>query len=265
MKFLNILDKLTATGFPLPKYLTYGQKTAGNPAVLPSYDGNEFELTSKENVYLCAIKAACMEDRFKHDLFIHRAKLAADRYGNRADVDRVLEKIAAMEDEPAHIRTEEDWQKAYDFLFKNAELLDNDIVQGLADLLLKKTAEVRHIPMMEETYSLRKLAGLPLDTPELQAYADKFFHKLANGSFYYSHQFSRLPVDEVRIHLPDLLKSASFEMNVINPNLFGRAAEKLEPLEADILSILMEKVGELPVREERDLPVEINDEVLAQL
>jgi hypothetical protein len=264
-EFHFILDKLMATAYPLPEYITYGQKTAANSINPPSYESTDIDLTSKENVWLSAVKAACLDNDTQRDHYMRQIKIAAARYGNDTDVMHVLSRIDAMRNETSGIKSSDDWEKGYNFLIKNADAMDNDVVEGLARMLLHKTAEISHIPAIEEDYTLRKLAGLPTDTPEIKEFAKQHFHKLANGSCWYSHQFDVLPVEEVQLHLPELMARTSLNMPIIEGKSFGKQAEYLDPLEADILEILMRKHGEIPEVDGRALPVEVNDAMLAKL
>jgi len=54
-------------------------------------------------------------------------------------------------------------------------------------------------------------------------------------------------------------------MNVIEPHRFGKVASLLPEHEATVLDALLGAQGESPVHREKNLPVEIDDAVLAAL
>lgn len=266
--FRFILDKMSAAGFSMPAYVGYDKKTANaDTETAVSYESTEFPLDSQENVWLSSVKLACIDGMSELLKKLQKEKIyaAAERYGIRSDLDKAAAFIDKIKTEPQQMKTASDWQKAKAWLIKYAAQIAPDLLVKFADYLLKKTAEVGYIPSLTEKYELTELAGQDPITPEIQAWADKNLHKLASGSYYRTDQFASLNYAEVNELLPDLIKTASLGMPVLNPYTFAEAASAADEACADVIDYLLEKQGQYPVHTEKGLPIAISDEILAEL
>jgi hypothetical protein len=266
--FRFILDKMSAAGFTMPQYVGYDKKTASAEGREPaSYENKSFPIDSQENVWLSAVKLACdkIMPVWERDIYSKRVYDAAEHYGITADLEKAAEFIVKSETEPHVIRTEDDWRKAQSWLIKNAEYLDPRITIKLANYLLDTTEGVGYIPSLIEQFDLREMAGRNPMTPELQKFAEQNLHRLANGTYYRTDQFALLDYDEVNEIMPDLMKTASLGMTVLQPDAFAKAASEADEAHADLLEHLLGQHGQHPIHSERGLPVEINDRILAEL
>jgi hypothetical protein len=135
----------------------------------------------------------------------------------------------------------------------------------LADHLLDQAEKLGYIPSLLEKVQINEAAGRDRDTEEVYQLAEQNLHKLANGSLWRTDQFDCLSPETVQEYLPHLLRQASLGMNVIEPHRFGKVASLLPEHEAAVLDALLNAQGEYPVHREQNLPVEINDTVLATL
>jgi hypothetical protein len=272
--FKFVLDKMTAASFALPSYVAYDkkdQKTAGvevgTEPTAPSYNSMEFPIDSQENVWLSAVKLACAAGLHKlaQESLQKKIYAAAERYGIEGDLQKAAEFIQRLNETPRQIKTASDWQKAKTWLIKYASQLAPTLLHKLADYLLKKTAEVGYIPSRSEKYELTEMAGRDPVTPEIEKWAEENIHKLASGNYYRTDQFAALPYEEVNELLPDLLKTASLGMPVLNPDTFAKAASEADESSANVIDWLLEKHGQLPIHTEKGLPIAVNDEILAEL
>jgi hypothetical protein len=279
--FRFVLDKMAASGFFMPDYINYNKKTADADTAAGSvvgtdadastvsvfYENKEFPIDSQEKVWLSAVKLACLPDMPKTEQDFYRKQIyaAAERYGIRNDLDKAAEFITNSENEPQTIKTSADWQKAKTWLTKHAASLASELVMKLANYLLDKTAEVGCVPSLSEQYELREMAGRNPMTPELQKFAETNLHRLANGTYYRTDQFASLTYDEVNRCMPDLIKNASLGMPVLNASTFAKAASESSEAHADVIECLLSQHGQYPIHTERGHPVEINDQVLAEL
>jgi len=262
------LDRMIAEGFPIPSYVTYGRKEAGlSESSHPSYHPDDYPTNCRENVWLSRMKLACDTDMrpLTRRIILKKVADAAERYGITRDLEHAATYVERLRTKVAGIATLSDYEKARDWLFDNAESLDEETTAALSDHLKSAAVKLGHIPSLTEQYRLDKSAGDDPDTPEILAFVESHLHKLASGSVYTTDQFRCLPVREVREYLPDLLKTASLGLNVIEPHRFGKVAETLCESDADVLDALMRLHGEVPVHCEYGVPVEINDQVLANL
>jgi hypothetical protein len=263
-----VLDRMLAEGHPIPSYIGYGQKEAAfRSSVAPSYHADDFDLTSQENVWLSHLKLACAEAMrpLTREIWQKKIAAAAERYGMTKDLDRVTEYVQQLREKNAGIETQADYEKARDWLFKNAEDIDRDTAANLSEHLQQAAIKIGHIPSLTEQYQLDEIAGRDPMTPEVQQYVEDHIHKLASGSVYTSGQFRCLSVDEVQEYLPELMKTASLGLGILSPQRFGKVAETLNPSQADMLDTLMSLHGERPIHGDYGVPVDICDEVLAWL
>jgi hypothetical protein len=266
--FRFILDKMSVAGFAMPSYVGYDKKTASAEGREPaSYENRSFPIDSQENVWLSAVKLACDKTMpaWERDIYSKRVYDAAEHYGIRADLDKAAEFIVKSETEPHTVRTENDWQKAQSWLIKNAGYLDPRITIKLANYLLDTAGRVGRVLSLLDQFDLREMAGRNPMTPELQKFAEQNLHRLANGTYYRTDQFASLTYDEVNEIMPDLVKTASLGMPVLQPDAFAKAASEADEAHANILEHLLTQHGQYPVHSERGLPVEINDRILAEL
>ena len=170
-----------------------------------------------------------------------------------------------MDIDPQQIRTEADWKRSKSWLEKNAQYIDEDIREGIVDCLFDKAAELGYEPLISEKSTLLKIAGRNPITEEVHQLTVDSLHKLASGKYYTTGQFEVLPFEEVQALLPELVKKASFEMPLLHPRLFAKAAETEDRTVAVLLDALLQKYGQFPVMDEADLPMEVNDAMLAKL
>jgi hypothetical protein len=261
--FEYILDRMRSKGFQMPGYV--GQKTADTQSGA-SYHSSELKFDSQENVWLSAVKIACLScSGFERGIYTQRLYDAADRYRIRGDIEKAAAFIRGTENEKQDILTESDWHKAALWLHKNASFMQESDRRAAADCLMMKSAEIGYVPSLAEKYTLDKLAGRNPVSDDIRRLADDNLHKLASGSVYRTDQFESLPYKEVHDFLPDLMRQASFGLPVLQPSLFARAAVQADEVQADVLDKLMRKHGQVPVHSARHLPVEINDQILAAL
>ena len=266
--FSFVLDRMVAEGFSIPEYVTYGSKTAGlSESSAPSFHPKDYPMNSRENVWLSHLKLACDADLrpLTRQILLKKVADAAERYGITRDLKQAAGYVEGLHSKVAGMETVSDYEKARDWFFDNAESLDGETATVLSDHLKSAAVKLGHVPSLTEQYRLDALGGRDPHTPEILAAAESHLHKLASGSVYTTGQFRCLPVDAVRDILPDLLKTASLGMEVMEPQRFGKVAETLCESDADVLDTLMRMHGEKPVHCEYGLPVEISDRVLANL
>jgi hypothetical protein len=266
--FPFVLDRMVAEGYPIPSYVSYGKKEAGlSKSSVPSWHPTDYPINSQENVWLSQLKLACDIDLrpLTRQIALKKVADAAERYGITRDLEQVASYVEGLRTKTAGMDTLSDYEKARDWLFDNAEYLDGETAAALSDHLQSAAIKLGHLPSLTEQYRLAELGGRDPIMPEILAFAESHLHKLASGSVYTTGQFRCLPVDAVRDILPDLLKTASLGMAVIEPQRFGKVAETLCESDADALDSLMRIYGEEPVHSEYGLPVEISDRVLAKL
>ena len=270
-----VLDRMQATGFPVPAYVT-AKEAAAAPV---SYEATEFPLDNQGDVWLTSVKMACSDPLFDFEnkptldshqvvrqVWYEKIASAADRYGIKKDVLEAVQFIGdRIRKSATGVRTHDDLRKVANWLQQNKGALDLDIRSKLVDGLFEKAAELDYNPSMAEQAAWCSFADRPFESEELRKYAEDHLHKLASGSVYRSDQFAALDVDEVGECLPDLLKVASFGHRVIEPTLFGRAAEKLSERDAVLLDVLMQKHGAYAVHTSYGAPIEISDKILASL
>jgi hypothetical protein len=223
-------------------------------------------INSQENVWLSAIKLAC--DDFLPAVRASYQKQvtdAASRYGILGDIKAASAFIDGMEKDPQQIRTEFDWKQTKEWLVKNADYLELSIREGMVDHLFEKAAEMNYVPSLSERCDLLQVAEREPLTSEVQKLAEQNIHKLASGTHYTTDHFAALPFAEVQDLLPDLVKKASFEMPVIHPRLFAKTAATADANTAVVLDALLRKHGQVPLHNDSNLPVEINDAILSRL
>ena len=266
--FYFILDQMRASGFPFPEYIRFDPKTAENESSeeTPSYHSTELKLVGRANVWLSAVKLACLAlQPLKKKLLTKKVADAAFRYGIENDVEQALTTVRNLQTKTAGIATLSDYGRGKDWLFENADQLDQDIRIRLADHLLDQAVKLGHVPSLLEKYRLDEIAGRDPETGDVHRFAKKNLHKLANGSVFRTDQFGVLPITEIEEYLPRLLKTASLEMNVVEPHRLGKIAATLPEHEADVLESLMLRYNQDPVFCDRDNPIEISDTDLAEL
>jgi len=268
-EFSFLLDQLRATGFRFPEYITFATKTADQKEtgeIAPSYHPTDLETGSRENVWLSSVKLAAMPLRPLQREFLHKKIAdAAFRYGIESDLEKVSEAIQNFRQKTAGIETVTDYEIARDWFFKNAGYMEGELRTRLADHLLEQAKKLGHVPSLLEKVQINEAAGRDPVTDEVRQFAEQNLHKLANGSVYRTDQFGCLTPETVREYLPHLLREASLGMNVIEPHRFGKVASLLPEHEATVLDALLGAQGEFPVHREKNLPVEIGDDVLAAL
>jgi len=264
-----VLDKMLAEGQSVPSYVSYGKKEAGSKnTALPCYDPSDYPITSQENVWLSHLKLASQKEELHpllYDSLTSKVAAAAERYGMAEDLNRVSDYVTRLRTKKAGIETQADYEKAKNWLFKNAEYLDQETATLLVDQLNNASVKLGCIPSWEEQYHLDEIAGRDPVTPEVQRYVDDNIHKLASGSVYTSDQFRCLSVAEVNEYLPDLMKTASLGFHTLIPERFGKIAESLNESQADLLDAMMQARGQQPIHSDYGCPIEINDAVLAAL
>jgi hypothetical protein len=253
-------------GFEIPSYVTYCRKEAGLSSQA-DYNPTDYPIIGQENVWLSRLKLACAEDMrpLTREIWVKKIATVAERYGITHDLDAAVAYVERLRTKEAGIETLSDYAKARDWLFKNAEHIDPDTAATLSGHLQSVSVKIGYIPLLTEKYRLDELSGHDPDTPEVLEFVESHIHKLASGSVYTAEQFRCLPVSAVEEYLPDLLKTASLGMNVMEPHRFGKVAETLCESDADVLDTLMQIHGETPIHSEYGAPVEINDEILAVL
>ena len=268
-EFSFLLDQLRATAFRFPEYISFAMKTADRKEtgdVEPSYDPDDLDTGSRENVWLSAVKLAAMPLRpLQRELLGKKIADAAFRYGIEADLEKVVAAIQNLRRKTAGIETVTDYEIARDWLLKNAEYLPGEVRTRLADHLLEQAVKLGHIPSLLEKVQINEAAGRDPVTDEVRLLAERNLHKLANGSFWRTDQFKCLSPETVREYLPHLLHEASLGMNVMEPHRLGKTASLLSEHEASVLDALLNAQGQFPVHREINLPVEIDDAVLAAL
>ena len=263
-----VLDRMLAENYPMPLYVTYHKKEAtASGTSTPSYHPTDYPVTSQENVWLSHLKLACNNEMrpMVREIWMKKVADAASRYGIMKDIESVTAYVEKLRTKVAGIETQSDYEKAKDWLFKNAEFLDTDTAAAVSEHLQQVAKKLGHVLSMTEQYRLDELSGRDPMTPEIMKQVDARLHKLATGSVYTSNQFLCLPVEAVQEYLPDLMKTASLGMNVMPPQRFGKIAETLGVPEAEVLDTLMGIHGEQPIHSDYGCPLEINDEVLAKL
>ena len=254
---------MTESGFAVPSYV--GVKNASNEGTTTD-NPNDININSQENVWLSAIKLACMDVLPTiRDSYAKKVVDAARRYGILGDIKAAAAFVDRLDVDPQQIRTEGDWKRSKEWLHKNAEHMDLHIREGIVDHLFEKAAELGYTPSLSEKCLLHQIAEREPITHEIQKLAEESIHRLATGTHYTTDQFKALPFDEVKDILPDLVKSASFEMSTLHPALFARAATAVEENTAVVLDALLQKHGQFPVYDDSNLPIEINDAMLAAL
>lgn len=255
---------MRASGHPFPEYIRFDLKEADSNA--PSYDPEELRVDSRANVWLSAVKLACLPLRpLERSLVERKITDAAIRYGIPDDVNHAVSTVKELNAKVAGIETTTDYVKARDWFFANAPALDDELREKLADYLGERAEKVGHLPSLVERYRLDELSGRDPLTETVRQFAERNLHKLATGAVYRTDQFAVLPVDRVEECLPDLLRTASLGMNVIAPERIGKVASHLAEPEALVLESLLASYGQEPVHHDRNNPVEINDEILAAL
>ena len=255
-----VLDTMEESGFPIPEYVSEKQ------ADVSVTEYSNISIDSRANVWLSAVKLACGE--FLPTVrasYCKEVMEAAQRYGIDGQVKDATAFVERMDIDPQQICTETDWRRTKDWLKKNAQYMDEGLREGIVDHLFEKAAELGYIPMLSEKCDLLQIAGRDPITPEIQKLAEESSHKLASGTHYTTDQFEALPFAEVEELLPDLMKKASLGMGVLQPRLFAKVAETADRNTAMVLDALLRKHGQAPVLDEKELPLEINEAVLARL
>lgn len=255
---------MAATGYRFPDYVHYKRKSAALDETEPDFDLSV--LDSREKVWLSAIKLACTPMRpLERNLFEQKTASAAVRYGIEPDIRQAVEFVGRLEKRKDRIRDRDDFQKAAAWLDRYAGQLAPDVRAALASHLLEETVKVGHVPSLSEKFQWDQWAGRDPYTEEIREFAQRNLHKLATGNVYTSDQFSCLSVEEIRDCLPDLLKTASLGMDVIEPSRFGKTAGTLPEHEARILDELLASHGQTPVHSEFGAPIVIDDTILSSL
>ena len=253
-----VLDSMQRTGHPIPVYVHYRMKAA-----TASESGFSDE---REKVWLDAVKLACTPMRpLEKEIRLQKIAAVADRYGIRKEIDSAIAYVDRLENRREGIRTAVDFRKAADWFRRYADTLDPAVRASIANHLLDQCVKIGHVPSLTEQFQWNEWAGHDPYSDEQRSFAKRNLHKLASGSVYRTDQFSCLGTDEVREVLPDLLRTASLGMNVIEPNRLGKTASALPEHEARILEILLESHCQSPVHSDYGAPVEINDRILATL
>lgn len=257
-----VLDSMQRTGYPIPEYVNYKRKIAAD-SVGGFRDG---VLDSRENVWLSAITLACTPLRpLEKEIRTRKIAAAAQRYGIRPEIDEAVAFAGRLENRRDGIQTRADFRKAADWLHRYADSLAPEVRASLATHLLEQSVKVGYLPSLAEKYDWDEWAGRDPHTDQLRELAEMNLHKLATGNVYRTDQFVPLNADEMRECLPDLLKTASLGMDVIQPQRVGKFAAMLPEREAEILERLLESHGQFPVHSDFGAPVEIDDRVLATL
>ena len=256
-----ILDTMTESGFTIPDYVS--EKRAD---VEVTDDFNDIGIDSQKSVWLSAVKLACGDFLpAVRDSYQKKVTDAAMRYGIYDHVKDASAFVERMDIDPQQIRTEFDWKRTKNWLEKNAGFMDEGLREGIVDHLFEKAAELGYTPMLSEKCALLQIAGRDPMSPEVQKLAEDSIHKLASGKHYTTDQFEALPFEEVKELLPDLVKQASLGMTLLHPRLFAKVAETADESSAMVLDALLQKYGQMPILDESELPVEINDEILWNL
>ena len=263
-----ILDTMETSGFKIPGYVSENKQAGadGETNVYIADNPTGICINSQADVWLSAVKLACGEFLpAVRESYQQKITDAASRYGILDDVKAASGFIERMDIDPQQIRTEFEWRRTKDWLVKNAQYLELVIREGVVDHLFEKAAEIGYTPALSEVCLLQQIAERDPVTSEVEKLAAESIHKLASGNYYRTDQFSALPFAEVKELLPDLIKRASFETSVLHPRLFAKAAETADENSAFVLDALLQKHGQMPVYNDRNLPVEINDALLARL
>jgi pyruvoyl-dependent arginine decarboxylase (PvlArgDC) len=247
------------SGFIIPSYVGAKQADAiENP--------NSINIDGQENVWLSAIKLAFGDFLpAVHASYSKKVSDAARRYGILEDITKAGSFVEQMNTAPRQICTELDWKRTKSWLEKNAEYMDEIVRVEIVDHLFEKAAEMNYVPTLSENCVLYQIASRDPITPEVQQLAEESIHKLASGTHYTTDQFEVLPFEEVKELLPDLVKRASFNMPVFQSTLFAKAAEAAGENSAVVLDALFRKYGQAPIYDENEVPIEINDAILARL
>jgi len=263
MNLAYVLDTMTASGYPIPDYIHYRNKEA---TVSHSPDMDDGTLDSREKVWLAAVKSACVPmAELQRNLLFHKIAAAASRYGILPEIEEAVRYVERLDKQEPGIRTVADFRKAAEWLREYADTLTPDIRAALANHLLDKTIKLGHVLSVAEQFELDEWAGRDPYTPELRALAERNLHKLASGNVYRTDQFAALSVDELRDSLPDLVKTASLGMNVVDLGRLAKCAATLPSRQADILDALFVTHGQQPIHSDYGAPVEIDDAILASL
>jgi hypothetical protein len=258
-----VLDTMTTTGYPIPEYVHYRTKDG---AVSRASDTDDDILDSREKVWLAAVKLACTPmPPFQHDLLFKKIAVAASRYGIHSETDEAVRYVERLGTRIDGIRTITDFEKAATWLRKYAAILEDDVRVELANHLLDKTTKLGHVLSMAERFELNEWAGRDPYTPEVRELAERHLHKLASGNIYRTDQFTALSLTELQEVLPDLAKTASLGMDMIEPRRLGKCATALPEHQAAILDILLTTHGQEPAHSDAGAPIEINDAILAAL
>ena len=247
------------SNFAIPQYVTANSKTA-------SHNPTELLLDNQTNVWLSAIKLACLPLRpLEKELFARKIAAAARRYGISDAVDVASAYTVACQDRTPGVRTESDYHVAHDWLRKHGSSLEPEIRARLTTHLEEKAADLGIIQSLADQYEERERTGQYPLTPTMIEFGEEQLHKLATGSVYTTNQFAALTPEELAESLPTLWKNASLGMNVLQPYRLGRCATGLVESEANVLEAILDSHGERPVHSEYGCAIEIGNDVLAAL
>jgi hypothetical protein len=251
------------SNYPLPEYVHYGQKTAAEMSLDYS---NDINITSKENVWLSALKLASMElpDTIQTAQW-NKVVEAANHYRIVPDIQKAAEFTDKLNETPKGVYTENDWRLAQDWLRKNAEYLPKESRAVISDYLFEKSAELGCVPTVDEKVEFAVWSGRDPVIDEIEKIAEADIHRLATGNYYRTNQFAAIPFEEISEVLPAVTKKAAFETHIINGSLLADAAKTVDENSATVIEALLNKHGQYPVYAEGNLPLEINDAILSKL
>lgn len=253
------------SGFEIPAYVR--TKQASGELADGRDNPNGICIDSQADVWLSSLKLACGDFRpIIQEIHAKKIADAAKRYAITDDLKSAAAFMDRMDIDPQQISTEGDWHRTKDWLYKNAEYMDLNIREGIVDHLFEKAAELEYIPALSEKCLLFQIAERdPYAMPEMRKVAEGYVHKLATGTYYTTDQFAKLPIEQVKEYLPNLVKQSSFEAPILQPDLFAKAAASADWNSAKVLDALLHNCGQSPVGREADPPIEINDAMLAAL
>ena len=95
---------MRAVGYPFPEYIRFETKEADSDA--PSYHPEELRIDSRANVWLSAVKLACLPLRpLERSLFQRKIADAAFRYGIDKEVEQAVKMVEEFNSKVAGITT----------------------------------------------------------------------------------------------------------------------------------------------------------------